>query len=434
MVSRPASSRIGRHALIALVICLLGAFAGHALAAIAITSLGYLVWVLASGVKLNLWLMDPTEVPERSFGLWEQSFSQMWHLLEEGNDELARLKDARSEFQVMLNTLPEGILAIDAKNNLSWFNDAAGHLLDLQSGEDIGKPITNLLREPDFVEWITMTSGSLGSLEMMSPTDRNLRLRANAHRLQNDRRLLVVSDITEKHSLEIMRRDFVANVSHELRTPVTVLLGYLEAVEDQCDQDVQPAIIRMQGQAKQMQSLLDDLLELSRLQSRDTEQVAALIDVPALLMQLKEQSEELSKHHHDIRFQIQPGLNLSGSEKDIESAFQNLITNAIHYTPAGGVIHVRWEQLGNGDRIFKVSDTGIGIPTKDIPRITERFYRVGSDRSRESGGTGLGLAIVKHVLSTHGARLEIKSDLGIGSTFTCIFPASDRSAPKEEAP
>lgn len=431
MVSRTASLRIGRHALIALVICLFGAFAGHAVAAIAITALGYLAWVLLSSVKLNRWLMDPYEVSENNFGFWEPSFSQMRHLLEEGNSELARLKDARSEFQVMLNTLPEGILAIDAQNNLSWFNDAAGHLLNLQPGEDIGKPINNLLREPDFVEWITMTGGSPGSLEMMSPTDRNLRLRANAHRLQNDERLLVVSDITEKHSLETMRRDFVANVSHELRTPLTVLLGYLEAVEDQCDRDVRPAIIRMHGQAKHMQSLLDDLLELSRLQSRDPQQGTNLIDIPALLMQLKEQSEELSKQQHDLRFQIQPGLTLPGSEKDIESAFQNLITNAIHYTPAEGEIHIRWEQLGNGDRVFQVSDTGIGIPTKDIPRITERFYRVGSDRSRESGGTGLGLAIVKHVLNTHGARLEIKSDLGIGSTFTCIFPASDRSAAKE---
>lgn len=223
-----------------------------------------------------------------------------------------------------------------------------------------------------------------------------------------------------------MRRDLVANVSHELRTPLTVLLGYLEILQTQQGEPDPKAIKRMLKQARQMHAMLEDLLELSRLQDTEKQDGASKVNVPALLAQLEEQAEDMSRHSHKIEFAIEPGLYLRGIEADLKSAFQNLIVNAIKYTPPKGNIKVSWGQTKDG-LVCAVKDTGIGIPYRDIPRITERFYRVGDDRNRKTGGTGLGLAIVKHVLNTHEARLEIKSESGKGSEFRCIFP-TDRKA------
>jgi len=233
--------------------------------------------------------------------------------------------------------------------------------------------------------------------------------------------LVVLRDITDIHNVEQIRRDFVANISHELRTPVTVLLGYLELLQDHSARDVSEAVGHMHGQAVQMKSLLDDLLELSRLQSDEIQGEEREIDMPAMLEHLKKQAEEVSRGRHVLSFDIDPGLWLRGIPADVESAFRNLIINAIRYTPDGGTITVTWQNSSDGPR-FSVKDTGIGIPKRELPRLTERFYRVGSDRTRRSGGTGLGLAIVKHVMNAHKATLTIRSELGEGSEFSCIFP------------
>jgi len=238
---------------------------------------------------------------------------------------------------------------------------------------------------------------------------------------QKDQWLIVLRDITEIHNVEQMRRDFVANISHELRTPVTVLLGYLELLQNHPVAEVAAAVERMQGQTVQMKALLDHLLELSRLQSDEIVGEEQDIDIPAMLEQLKETAEELSRGKHRLVFDIQPGLYLLGVSADIESAFRNLIINAISYTPENGEVTVTWETSEEGPSL-SVADTGIGIPRRDLPRLTERFYRVGSGRGRQSGGTGLGLAIVKHVINAHKARLIIRSELGEGSEFICQFP------------
>jgi two-component system phosphate regulon sensor histidine kinase PhoR len=230
--------------------------------------------------------------------------------------------------------------------------------------------------------------------------------------------------------VEQIRRDFVANISHELRTPLTVILGYLELLQNHPEPQVSQAIERMLGQASQIQALLNDLLELSRLQSDKIHGQEENIDVPGLLMQLKEQGEELSQGRHQLHFEVAKGLRLAGVASDLDSAFSNLLANAIKYTPEGGTISVTWADSPEGPR-FSIRDTGIGIPKRDIPRITERFYRVGSDRARKTGGSGLGLAIVKHVLNAHEAVLTIESELGEGSVFTCTFPPS-RKREKEE--
>jgi two-component system phosphate regulon sensor histidine kinase PhoR len=252
---------------------------------------------------------------------------------------------------------------------------------------------------------------------------------ANAVTVGEQQRLIVIRDITRVHNLEQARRDFVANISHELRTPLTVLRGYLELLENHPADDVGDSVKRMLGQALQMQTLLDDLLELSRLQDDVLRDEETVVNVPTLLMQLKEQAEELSRDNHQLIFKVDSNILLTGSSADLESAFSNLITNAIKYTPRGGTIQVRWERGPNGPRMV-VHDTGIGIPRRDIPRLTERFYRVGSDRARETGGTGLGLAIVKHVLKAHQAELSINSVLGEGSQFTCTFPEKRARSPE----
>ena len=206
-----------------------------------------------------------------------------------------------------------------------------------------------------------------------------------------------------------------------MRTPLTVLLGYLELLQDQPDKLDPKTVNSMLKQARQMHALLDDLLELSRLQDAEIRSGATRVDIPAMLAQLKEQAEEYGKGEHELLFDIQPDLKMNGAEVDLRSAFQNLLINAVNYTPASGKIKVCWQATDEG-LVLSVKDSGIGIPQKDIPRITERFYRVGSDRARQTGGTGLGLAIVKHVLNSHQARLEISSKLGKGSEFRCIFP------------
>ncbi|MDX1460469.1 MAG: phosphate regulon sensor histidine kinase PhoR, partial [Xanthomonadales bacterium] len=264
--------------------------------------------------------------------------------------------------------------------------------------------------------------------EMTNPLNAHQHLQVSAVRYGEGQRLVIFRDVTDTHNLEKVRRDFVANVSHELRTPLTVLLGYLESMQDRSPEELRPAIAKMQSQAVNMNALLHDLLELSRLQRDENVSRAEDIDVPAMLAQLRELGQELSQGAHSIHFEVDEKLHLRGVAPDIESALRNLLQNAIRYTPEGGQVRVRWG-LEHEEPVFEVLDNGPGIPRRDIPRLTERFYRVGSDRSRHRGGTGLGLSIVKHVLNAHGARLEIESELGEGSTFRCRFPAERRVTP-----
>jgi two-component system phosphate regulon sensor histidine kinase PhoR len=321
----------------------------------------------------------------------------------------------------MTDAFPDCLLVLDDEDSISWFNEAARKLLGLKSPGDIGQPVTNLLRDPDFADWIPVQEQVSSAFEMASPQDSNRRLSVTAVRYRDDQRLLILRDVTDIHNLEQIRRDFVANVSHELRTPLTVLLGYLESLRDDADTEVAPIATRMLEQGWHMQALLNDLLDLSRLQDDSQPVSDEKVDVCATLLQLREQAEEMSRGKHSIEVQCEEGLAVHGNQNDLESAFRNLIFNAIHYTPAGGRVTISWKNTGAGPA-FSVEDSGIGIPRRDIPRLTERFYRVGSDRSRNTGGTGLGLSIVKHVLNAHGARLQIESELGEGSTFTCIFP------------
>jgi len=386
----------------------------------------YLGWLLLNTARLYRWLGGTGGAPPESIGIWREIFDEISLLRRRYREQQAENESRIREFQSMMNALPDATLVLDDQDCITWCNDTACELLGLRVPDDLGQPVTNLLRDPDFADWLALEGEVESRLEMGNPRDPNMRLTITAVRHRQDQRLLILRDITDLHNLEQVRRDFVANVSHELRTPLTVLVGYLESLRDQCDEDLADAVERMQDQARQMQGMLNDLLELSRLQGGRRGQRETEVDVCALLMQLKEQALELSEGRHEIHVECACTRRLLGHEKDLESAFRNLIANAIHYTPAGGRIDIRWGAQGEG-MAFYIRDTGIGIPRRDIPRLTERFYRVGSDRSRHTGGTGLGLSIVKHVLNAHDARLLVESELGEGSTFTCLFPA-DRIA------
>ena len=422
MPARSWRFHTGRMLLSLALIVLTGWLLGFTVPVIAIAASLFIAWQLFNLWRLYQWIREPRDDIPQSLGLWADIYDGINAMAVRNQRQRDRYVAMIGEFRSLTDAFPDATLVIDADDLLTWFNNAAQDLLKLKSPDDLGRPVTNLLRGPDFANWLAVQKDVKSPLEMPSPRGERRWLTVNAVSFREEQRLVILRDTTEVHRLEKVRRDFVANISHELRTPLTVVQGYLEMLEEHPSSDVSEAVSKMLGQTGQMQSLLDDLLELSRLQSDEMQGDEEPINVPALLTQLKEQAEELSRGKHKLTFKIEEKLHIKGVAVDIESAFSNLIANAIKYTPKGGHIKVSWKEREDGPE-FTVKDNGIGIPRREIPRLTERFYRVGSDRARDTGGTGLGLAIVKHVLIAHKAELVIHSELGEGSSFTCRFPA-----------
>lgn len=423
---RPWKYHLTRMAIGMLLALFAGWLSGHPVLLPGIFLLVYLAWQFYNSLRLHHWLNNWDQPPPESFGMWSEIFDRMSTLQKLNNKRQQQYQNVIDDFQGMADAFPDATLVLDKNDGITWFNDSAVQLLDLKAQEDRGQAVTNLIREPGFGGWLAVQDKVTSNLEIPCPTDDNITLLASVARFRKNQRLLILRDITDIQNLDRMRRDFVANVSHELRTPLTVLIGYLELMQNQADKEDADVIKRMYKQAQQINALLEDLLELSRLQDADFSITDEDVDIPAMLAQLKEQAGEYDQLGHKLLFKVQPDLKLNGVEADLRSAFQNLINNAINYTPEDGKITVKWKEIGD-DLVFSVKDTGVGIPHRDIPRITERFYRVGNDRARSSGGTGLGLAIVKHVLNAHQARLDISSELGEGSEFKCIFPAKRKA-------
>jgi len=405
------------------VVTLIAWLSGHPVAVLGLFLALYLTWQLYNNFRLYRWLQSWDEKPPESKGMWSEIFDRIAELQKQNIRRNHQYQQVIDDFEGLTDAFPDATLVINDQGLIRWFNDSAVRLLGLNTDTDAGQAVTNLIREPAFADWLSVQDVLNSPLDIACPVDDNISLQISAVRFRKNQRLLILRDVTDVRNLERIRQDLIANVSHELRTPLTVLRGYLEVLRFQPQDQNPEAIERMYVQAKQMQDLLEDLLELSRLEDMEHEGLdgAAEVDVPALLAQIAEQAEDLSQDQHKLIFKVTPGLNLHGREADLKSAFQNLIFNAVNYTPPKGKIKVTWLETDN-EIILSVSDTGIGIPHRDIPRITERFYRVGDDRNRKTGGTGLGLAIVKHVLHSHNAKLEIKSELGKGSEFRCVFP------------
>lgn len=423
---------IAKLTLVAGAVVAVGWLSEQPLAVVATALAVYLGWHLVNLWRLARWLQNPgAEVPD-SYGIWSELYNSFATMQRRNQMQEEQYRSTIGEFRSLTDALPDATLVIDENDDITWFNNAARALLGLKNPDDLGMPVTNLLRGSDFANWLAVQGRVKSPLEIQSPRDENVWLQVNAVALRQDQRLIILRDFTEVHNVEQIRRDFVANISHELRTPLTVIQGYLEMLDQHDSSEVSDAVRRMLAQTAQMQTLLNDLLELSRLQSDQIQGEEENVDIPAMLMQIKEQAVEIGRGAHELVFDIDYELFLSGVASDLESAFSNLVSNAVKYTPDGGTIGVSWKDSAKGPQLV-VSDTGIGVPRREIPRLTERFYRVGSDRARQTGGSGLGLAIVKHVLNAHDAELSIQSELGQGSTFSCTFPPGRSRRPNKTA-
>jgi two-component system phosphate regulon sensor histidine kinase PhoR len=406
--------------------CLLaGLLSGHYGACLALGLGTYLGWTLKQLLRLHGWLRhhQADEPPPDAKGLWGEIFDSIYHLQRRDQRLRARMQAVIDRIQESTTALKDAVILLDAEGNLEWWNLAAETLLGLKTPQDGGQPVTNLVRHPRFKEYFAQQQFQ-EPLEIPSPLNDRLRLQLNITHYGNNEHLLLVRDVTRIHQLEQMRKDFVANVSHELRTPLTVITGYLETLLDHVE-GVNPrwqrALQQMSEQGARMQTLLNDLLLLAKLEATDYPSDNQPVAVDHLLALIMNDAQALSGgQRHRLSLDADATLRLKGSESELRSAFSNLVFNAVKYTPAGADIRIRWWADGQGAHL-SVSDSGAGIEARHLSRLTERFYRVDSSRASNTGGTGLGLAIVKHVLLRHRARLEITSVPGHGSTFTCHF-------------
>ena len=378
--------------------------------------------------RLVRWLKTPEKEPPEAKGIWGDVFDGIYHYQRHQQHHQFYLKQILGRIQDSSQALRDGVVMIDAKGNLEWWNTAAEALLGLRSPSDLGYPITHLLREPSFVEYFE-SKRYQEPFVSASPLSEERSLEFQITLFGENERLLLVRDVTKMQRLEVMRQDFIANVSHELRTPLTVLSGYLETFSDHAENlptKWQRGLVLMRQQSLRMQQLVEDLLTLSSLETSNFQPAAEPILVANLLQSIRVDALALSagQHstaQHSIVLEIDEQLGLYGSEKELRSAFSNLVFNAVKYTPAGTEVLLRWYQNANG-AYLEVKDKGQGIDPACLPHLTERFYRIDKGRSSSTGGTGLGLASVKHVLLRHQGKLEVTSKPNVGSCFTCCFP------------
>lgn len=398
---------------------------------------GYMGWWIALALSLILarhlfelyrlerWLRkEIRRSPPQSWGAWGEVLEHYYRIQRRYYKRKKRLGKVIREFRESTSAMPDGSIVLDGDFRIKWFNEAAKNGLKLSTQRDLGQSILNLLRAPDFSRYVR--SGDYERpVHIGSPVDDSRTLSARLIPYGSEQYLLLIRDVTRMQRLEAMRRDFVANASHELRSPITVLSGYLEAMaaDQTLEDDWALPLEEMQSQCQRMTSLVDDLLELSRLETEEIQASDAdWVDVPSLLNRIVKAERVGDRDQHQLSLSIDSDLQLSGSESELRSAFSNLIINAMRYTPENGRIAVRWSIDDDGTAVFSVTDNGIGIDEKHLPFITQRFYRADSAHDRRRSGTGLGLAIVKHVVQRHDGRLEVTSSPGRGSKFCCIFP------------
>lgn len=369
--------------------------------------------------RLSMWLDNPksTELPE-GWGEWTDIFSRLYRLRCEDEKNQKELSEWLARFRQAMTLLPDGVVIMDDVLRLEWCNPVAEQHLGLNLNKDKSRRITNLVRSPELLDYII-----LGRFDKpIAITHRDRKLILHIIQFENRRQIVVTHDITESERIDMMRRDFIANASHELRTPLTVINGFLEisAMQPDLDSATRAGHIKlMQEQGQRMQGLVDDMLTLTRLESIDFPIRPEPINMTHLLEQLVSEFHGLSMGKHPLTF-INEGSDVMGSSEELRSAFSNLISNAVRYTPAGGNITISWTKTDTGS-VFMVKDSGIGISSEHLSRLTERFYRVDKNNSRRTRGTGLGLAIVKHVALRHKAQLIIESTPDVGSEFSIQF-------------
>lgn len=405
---------------------LLGAVVDQPLAALFAAAALYLLWQQRNLRTLLRWLRRGSDAsaPPEQFGVFENICTEIDRLRDRHKKRKKKLSRYLHQFRQAARALPDATVVLDGKARVKWANRAAEAILGIRWPGDLDERVTNLVRKPEFRAFLDQLNADK-TLDMASPVDSAVYLNIRLAAYGDDEWLLVARDVTELQIAHQSRSDFVANVSHELRTPVTVFRGYLEALEQQQDRappEWRPVLEQLNLHAARMQSIIEELLLLSRLEQRDTVSAQETVMVPELLSDLQREAIRLSGDNaHLFSLEIDPNLHLSGNPRELYSAFSNIVFNAVTYTPPRGVIRIRWYRDELGAHL-EVRDEGIGIPAQHLARITERFYRVDSGRARTRGGTGLGLAIVKHVLQRHDASLHIESEEGRGSLFRCDFP------------
>lgn len=375
--------------------------------------------------KLNDWLKNPRpELVPDADGPWGYTYINLYRLQKKAQQGAELLREALARFEDAGAALPDGVVIMDEYDRIEWCNPLAESHLGITLERDRGQQLTYIMRQPNFLAWLGKESFD-APLVLKNARGSGITLLFTLVRYGAREKLVVSRDITVIENAERIRRDFVANVSHELRTPITVISGFLETFEDSETfelESIRHALHLMRNQADRMHLLVEELLNLSRLESDSSEPRREEIEIPVLLDLLKREMEQLSRGRHRLSIQIDSTDILIGARSEIHSAFSNLAANAVRYTPDGGRIDMHWYPTPNG-ATFSVKDTGIGIAAEHIPRLTERFYRVDKSRSRDTGGTGLGLSIVQHILNRHQGHLEIMSTLGTGSEFLAHFPA-----------
>ena len=402
----------------------IGFGSGYLWSCIFVAFLVFFLFQLRSLYLVNEWISNrPYDVPPNLNGIWGALLFNVYRAQRQERVVQAEMVGLIDRAQSSLIALAEAIVLIDEQHQIEWWNPAAEKLLGINE-LDRGHSLLSILRQPSFIEYFNDIDRSPDGIRLQALIGEERYVQIKLTRFGCDSRLLVAYDVTRVHNLEQMRKDFVDNVSHELRTPLTVLSGYIETFTDQ--DDITPrwkrAFTQMQSQTKRMNALVNDLLLLSNLENNKQVAKNQIIDMANLMNQIFDDARAYNLDYgHTLNLDIDSQCDLIGSDMEIASAFSNLITNAIKYTPKGGIITIGWHEDGD-HAYFSVQDNGIGIDPKHLPRLTERFYRVDSARSRQTGGTGLGLAIVKHVLMQHNAHLEITSIENEGSTFTAVFP------------
>lgn len=379
--------------------------------------LSYVIWHLYNLNRLLQWLNKPSKNTPEAMGSWDEAFFRLHNQHKRQIKSRKRLSKMLKQFQKSTKALPYAAIVLNSSNVIEWFNPASRFLFGLRSGLDVGQRIDNLIRQPEFIQYLNNKKFDM-PLEFYI---QHQKLLLNITAYGENQYLLSARDITQQSKLDEMRRDFISNASHELRTPITVMSGYIEMLQGNVDESIKFPIDKIHQQTIRMETIIRELIALAKLETSVSIGLDERVDTSELLYEVYNEAKSLDLSKHTIEIDVAE-IEVNGSYEEIRTAVSNLLTNAIRYTPESGVIKLTTSTDESGCYIH-VEDNGIGIGYEHISRLTERFYRVDEGRSREKGGTGLGLAIVKQILDRHSAILQINSEIGRGSVFSCYFPA-----------
>jgi len=395
----------------------LGAMLSVTVPALIVTLIAYIFWHLYNLNRLIRWLIKPGKNTPEAIGIWDEAFFRLHNLHKRQNKARKKLSKMLKRFQKSTRALPYATIVLNSNNEIEWFNPASKLLFGFRSGLDVGQRVDNLIRQPEFNKY-------LAAKEFDKPLEfimQNKKLSLNVTGYGSGQYLLSARDITQRSRLDDMRRDFISNASHELRTPITVMTGYIEALQNSVNESNKFPVEKIQQQTFRMEKIIKELIELAKLETSVSIDVNEEVDIIVLLNEVYNEALAFDQSKHKIKFTFSP-VKIKGRYEELRTAVSNLLTNAIRYTPPGGEIELSTSKDETGSYIH-VKDNGPGISHEHISRLTERFYRVDEGRSREKGGTGLGLAIVKQILDRHGAVLQISSQPDVGSQFSCYFPS-----------